>query len=89
MRSEMEEELHKTLREIALKLRAEYGLTQARMSEALAMSERSYEEIERGKNACGALTATLLVLKLEEHPEFKALLLARLTKAYAGKGVPV
>ena len=86
MRLEMEEELHKTLREIALKLRTEHGLTQARMSEALSMSERSYEEIERGKSACGALTATLLLLKLEEYPELKALLLARLTKAYAVRG---
>ena len=83
MRTEMEEELAKTLRDIALKLRGEYDLTQAKFGEALVMSERSYQEIEAGRNACSALTAVLIVLKLDQHPEYKALLISRLEKAYA------
>lgn len=89
MRHEMEEELKETLRYFALKLREEHGLTQAKMAEALVMSERSYEEIESGRSACGALTAVLILLSIRNRNDMIEGLFERLEKAYALETVSV
>lgn len=61
----MEAILKEVFRELALKTRYERGLTQSKMSRALVMSERSYEDIERGKTGCGALTVVLLLMEID------------------------
>lgn len=82
IRHEMEEELKDTFRELALNLRYKQGLTQAKVAEALVMSERSYESIECGASACGTLTAMLLLLKVDNRDEFLSDLQKRLENAY-------
>ena len=57
------------LREYALRLRHEHGLTQAKMADALLMSLRSYEDIECGHSSCGMLTAMLLLAKIYENKD--------------------
>lgn len=55
MRRKIEAVYREIFRDIALKTRYDLGFTQAKMSEALLMSECSYEEIESGRSACGYL----------------------------------
>ena len=69
MRRKIEAVYKDTFREIALKTRFNLGFTQAKMSEALLMSERSYEEIERGRSACSAVTAILLLIIADNRNE--------------------
>ena len=89
MRNEMEAILKEAFRELALKTRYERGLTQNKMSRALVMSERSYEDIERGKTGCGALTAVLLLMEIDNPILFLNSLRRKLEKAYEMAGAPV
>lgn len=89
MRNEMEAILKETFRELALKMRYEYGLTQSKMSRALVMSERSYEDIERGKTGCGVLTVILLLTKIDNPMIFLNNLRIKLEKAYEMAGALV
>ena len=70
MRNEMETALKETFRELTLKTRYKRGFTQSKMSRALVMSERSYEDIERGKTGCGVLTAVLLLMEIDNPIDF-------------------
>ena len=83
MRHEMEKELKETFRELVLKLRYDLELPQSKMAEALAMSERSYEDIENGHSSCGTLTVLLILMKMENRDEFLAALYPKLEKAYS------
>lgn len=85
----METILKETFKDLALKIRYEQGLTQSKMSNALVMSERSYEDIERGHSGCGALTIVLLLMKLEDPSAFLDKLRIKLKYAYEKVGVPV
>lgn len=89
MRNEMEAILKETFKELALKTRYERGLTQNKMSRALVMSERSYEDIERGKTGCGALTVVLLLMELDDPILFLNGLKKKLERAYEMAGAPV
>ena len=89
MRSEMETILKETFRDLALKIRYEQGLTQSKMSDALVMSERSYEDIERGQSGCGALTIVLLLMKADNPIVVLDNLKIELEAAYRRVGVPV
>ena len=89
MRNEMEAVLKEAFRELALKTRYERGLTQNKMSRALVMSERSYEDIERGKTGCGALTVVLLLMEIDNPILFLNDLRKKLEKAYEMAGAPV
>ena len=89
MRNEMEAILKDAFRELALKTRYERGLTQNKMSRALVMSERSYEDIERGKTGCGALTVVLLLMELDDPILFLNGLIKKLERAYEMVGAPV
>lgn len=89
MRNEMEAVLKEAFKELALKTRYERGLTQNKMSRALVMSERSYEDIERGKTGCGALTVILLLMEIDNPIYFLNDLRNKLQKAYEMAGVPV
>ena len=89
MRNEMEAVLKEMFRELALKTRYERGLTQNEMSKALVMSERSYEDIERGQSGCGTLTIVLLLMKIDNPTFFLDDLKIKLEKAYEMAGVPV
>ena len=82
MRKNIEAVYKDTFRDIALKTRFDLGFTQAKMSEALLMSERSYEEIESGRSACGAVTAMLLLLYIEHRNEVLDKLKTSMEKAY-------
>ena len=46
------------------------------------MSERSHEEIESGRSACGAVTAMLLLLYVEHRDEVLDELKTSMEKAY-------
>lgn len=87
MRNKMEAILKETLRDLCLKTRYDRGLTQNKMSEALLMSERSYEEIECGRSACGALTAVLLLIESERSPQAIENLRKSFTEAYESEVV--
>jgi len=89
MRNEMEAVLKEAFKELALKTRYERGLTQNKMSRALVMSERSYEDIERGKTGCGALTVVLLLMEIDDPILFLNVLKKKLEKAYEMAGAPV
>ena len=89
MRNEMEAILKEAFRELALKTRYEKGLTQGKMSKALVMSERSYEDIESGHSGCGALTIVLLLTEIDNPILFLNDLRIKLEKAYEMAGVPV
>ena len=89
MRTAMEAILKNSYRDLALKLRSERGLTQYKMAEALVMSERSYEEIECGRNACGALTVCLLLMECEDANEFLTALRVRFEEVYLSAEIPV
>lgn len=89
MRNEMEMVLKQKFRNLALKIRYEQGLTQSEMSKALVMSERSYEDIERGKSGCGALTIVLLLMKVDNPLIVLDDLRMKLEKAYDMAGLPV
>ena len=85
----MEAILKEAFRELALKTRYERGLTQNKMSRALVMSERSYEDIERGRAGCGALTVVLLLLEIDNPIFFLNTLRKKLEEAYEMAGAPV
>ena len=85
----MEAVLKEAFKELALKTRYERGLTQNKMSRALVMSERSYEDIERGKTGCGALTVVLLLMEIDDPILFLNVLKKKLEKAYEMAGAPV
>lgn len=89
MRNEMEAIFKETFRDLALKTRYNRGLTQAKMAEALVMSERSYEDIETGRSACGSLTTILLLMEVDDPQEVLELLRVRFEKAYEMAGVMV
>ena len=89
MRNKMEAVLKEAFRELALKTRYERGLTQSKMSRALVMSDRSYEDIERGQSGCGALTIVLLLMEIDNPIFFLDDLRIKLEKAYETAGVPV
>ena len=89
MRNEMEVILKETFRELALKTRYEWGLTQNKMSRALVMSERSYEDIERGHSGCGVLTIVLLLMQIDNPIFFLNDLKIKLEKAYEMAGALV
>ncbi len=79
----MELVIKEAFREAVLKMRYEYGLTQAKMAEELVMSERSYESIESGHSSCGVLTVILILIKLNNREEFLDMLCKKLEQAYA------
>ena len=89
MRNEMEAILKEVFRELALKIRYERGLTQNKMSRALVMSERSYEDIERGKAGCGTLTVVLLLMEIDNPIFFLNDLRKKLEEAYEVAGALV
>ena len=89
MRNEMEMVLKQKFRNLALKIRCEQGLTQSEMSKALVMSERSYEDIERGQSGCGTLTIVLLLMKVDNPIIVLDDLRMELEKAYDMAGLPV
>ncbi len=78
----MEAIMKETFRDLALKMRYDRGLTQQKMAEVLVMSTRSYEDIECGNNACGALTVCLLLMQCEDANEFLEDLQKQFEKAY-------
>lgn len=78
----MEMVVKEILRDVVLKMRYEYGLTQAKMAEALVMSERSYENIESGRSSCGVLTVMLILIKLDNRDEFLEKMRKKLEQAY-------
>ena len=78
----MEDELKAFLRGLVLRLRQDKGLTQAKMAEALVMSERAYEYIENGDTSCGVLTTILVVLEMDDRDTLLDDLRIRLTRAY-------
>ena len=82
MRTEMEAIMKEAFRELALRMRYDRGLTQQKMAEDLAMSTRSYEDIECGNNACGALTVCLLLMQCEDANKFLEDLQKQFEKAY-------
>ena len=51
--------------------------------------ERSYEDIERGKTGCGALTVVLLLMEIDNPILFLSDLRKKLEEAYEMAGVPV
>lgn len=53
------------------------------------MSERSYEDIERGKTGCGVLTAVLLLMEIDNPIDFINNLKVQLERAYEMAGAPV
>lgn len=83
MRHEMEKVIKEEFKEIVSNKRYALELSQAKMAEALAMSERSYEDIESGHSSCGTLTVLLILMKTENRDEFLAELYSKLEKAYA------
>ena len=85
----MEAILKETFRNLALKIRYEQGLTQSKMASALVMSERSYEDIERGQSGCGALTIVLLLMKVENPSIVLDNLRIKLERAYDKVGAIV
>ena len=87
MRTEMESELKEFLRDFILRLRQDKGLTQAKMAEALVMSERAYEYLENGDTSCGVLTTILVVLEMNNRDMLLDDLRVRLTRAYEKVGV--
>ena len=89
MRTEMEAELKEFLRDFILRLRQDKGLTQAKMAEALVMSERAYEYIENGDTSCGVLTTILVVLEMDDRDSLLGDLRIRLTRAYEKVGALV
>lgn len=89
VRSEMEAELKEFLRDLILRLRQDKGYTQAKMAEALVMSERAYEYLENGDTSCGVLTTILIVLGMDERDKLLDDLRARLTRAYEKVGAMV
>lgn len=89
MRAEMEAILKETFRDLALKLRYDRKITQYMMAEALVMSERSYEDIECGRSACGALTICLLLMECEDANEFLADLRVKFDEVYSSAEVSV
>ena len=89
MRAEMEAILKETFRDLALKLRYDRKITQYRMAESLVMSERSYEDIECGRSACGALTICLLLMECEDANEFLADLRVKFEEVYSSAEVSV
>ena len=84
MRTEIESIFKDTFRDLAIQVRDELGITQARMSEALLMSERSYEDIESGRSSCGAITMLLIFLYIESEQRDAILekLKEKVTQAY-------
>lgn len=89
MRAEMEAILKETFRDLALKLRYERKITQHKMAEALVMSERSYEDIECGRSACGALTICLLLIECEDANKILADLRVEFEKVHSSAEVSV
>ena len=85
MRSTLELKTKEIFRILALNTREKYGITQSEMSRALFMSERSYEEIERGKSGCGVLTVILLLIKSDDPLKVLNNLEKEFKKAYNGK----
>ena len=83
MRHEMEKVIKEEFKELVSNKRYALELSQAKMAEALAMSERSYEDIESGRSSCGTLTVLLILMKMENRDEFLAELYPKLEKAYA------
>ena len=79
----METVIKDVFHEAVLKTRYKCGLTQAKMAEALVMSERSYESIESGHSSCGTLTVILLLIKLDNRNEFLDTLREMLERSYA------
>ena len=82
----MEAIFKESFRDLALKTRAERGLTQSKMAEALVMSERSYEDIECGKTACGYLTTVLLLMETDQTVELLDDLRSRFKQVYETEG---
>ena len=68
LREQMEQELEKALRNIAMRERYSLQLTQSQYADALVMSLRSYQKIEEGLNGCSALTAFMIIAH-QEHRE--------------------
>ena len=62
MRKQYTEKLKKFFRKKLLLTRSQLNLTQDKMSERLAVSVRSYAELERGRSACSALTLALYLI---------------------------
>ncbi len=62
--------LKQNLRELVLRERERLGYTQKQMAEMLAMSERSYADIEIGVSKCGTLTVMLLLMSLPDTTDF-------------------
>ncbi len=70
MRTIIEKQLKKELRELAIKERARLGYTQEQMAEVLMMSPRSYSDIESGENSCGSLTTIILLMNMNCPDEY-------------------
>ncbi len=83
MRAKMELIMKDAFRGLALRMRYDKGLTQHKMAEALVMSARSYEDIECGNNACGALSVCLLLMQCEDANAFLEDLQKQFEKEYA------
>lgn len=82
MRAEIETIFKETFRDLTIAIRDDLGFTQARMSEALLMSERSYSDIESGRSSCGAITALMLILHMDNRDELLDKLKARILEMY-------
>ncbi len=84
LREQMEEELKKVLRTIALRDRNNLQLTQSQCAEALVMSLRSYQKIEEGSNGCSALTAFMLLAHHDQREAIVDELCHKLLTIYQG-----
>ena len=66
MRRELNKALKEEFRELAIRERERRKFTQKQMAEFLAMSERSYADIESGASACSALTVVMLLVSVSD-----------------------
>lgn len=62
MRKHYNDILRKIFCDNLVRTRVKNGLTQAKMAELLIMDDRSYIELDHGKNSCSALTLSLFLI---------------------------
>lgn len=69
MRERFADILKKFFRVQVQKARTDLGLSQEEMAHRLAMTSRSYSDLEHGETCCGAVTLALFLIYLCEDPQ--------------------